>query len=286
MPDPTGGDPDAPALVLVATPIGNLGDLSTRAAAMLADATWIAAEHPEHTRRLLSSAGIPGGGRLRAVHRHNEREAAGWIIDAIRSGKTVAYVSDAGTPGISDPGGTLVEAVIDAGLPVRSIPGASAVLTALVISGLPTDRFTFEGFLPRKGPERRARLAAVATAPVTVVVYEAPTRINPTLSDLLGACGADRRAAVTRELTKRFEEVRRGSLAELAAAELPARGEYAIVIEAAPPPGDPGDAAVEAGLRRHLTDGASARDAAAAVAEELGVAKRRAYELAVRLGRD
>ena len=159
------------ALVLVATPIGNLGDLAPRAVETLRAADLIAAEDTRRTRGLLTHAGIPAAGRLRAVHAHNERRGAEWIIDAIRDGKRVAYVTDAGMPGISDPGAELVRACLDAGLAVEVVPGPSAVLTALVLSGLPTERFVFEGFLPRRGPTRRERIAALVTEPRTTVLF-------------------------------------------------------------------------------------------------------------------
>lgn len=272
------------ALVLVGTPIGNLGDLAPRAVEVLSAADWIAAEHPDHTRALLTNAGVRAGNRLRAVHQHNERDAATWIVDAIASGSTVAYASDAGMPGISDPGEALVHAVVEAGLPVEVVPGPSAFLTALVVSALPTDRFTFEGFLPRKGPERRARLAAVAASSCTVAIYESPHRVGDTLQDLAAACGDDRACAVVRELTKRFEEVVRGPLGTIAAAEPVGRGEYVIVIAGRDDVQvDADDATVRDALRREITDGATARDAAATEAAELGVPKRRAYELAIRI---
>jgi 16S rRNA (cytidine1402-2'-O)-methyltransferase len=235
---------------------------------------------------LLTHSGIPAAGRLRAVHAHNEREGAEWVVRAIADGARVAYATDAGMPGISDPGAHLVRACIDAGLPVEVVPGPSAVLTALVLSGFPTDRFVFEGFLPRKGRTRAERLASIATETRTVVVFEAPGRIAATLSDLASVCGGERLVCVAREITKLHEEVWEGPVAlaaGLARAAEP-RGEHVIVVSGIPLVVEPAsDAAVEDAVRDALVRGLSARDTAAEVATALGVPKRRAYELAVTL---
>ena len=218
----------AARLVLVATPIGNLGDLSPRAVEVLRDADMIAAEDTRRTRALLTHAGVPAAGRLRAIHAHNERAGAQTVVDAVSAGKRVAYVTDAGMPGVSDPGERLVRACLDAGLAVEVVPGPSAVLTALVLSGFPTDRFVFEGFLPRRGPARRERIAALVGERRTTVLFEAPNRVLATLSDLLAACGPLREVAVARELTKLYEEVWRGELSDAVGhvgAKEP-RGEY------------------------------------------------------------
>jgi 16S rRNA (cytidine1402-2'-O)-methyltransferase len=275
----------AGALVLVGTPIGNLGDLSPRAVDALRGADVIVAEDTRRARALLSHAGIAAGQRLRAVHADNEAEAAPRIVDEIRGGARVAVVTDAGMPGISDPGGMLVRACLDAGLQVEAVPGPSAALTALVLSGLPADRFVFEGFLPRKGRPRAARLAAVADELRTTVVFEAPSRVRATLGDLARVCGADRAVAVARELTKRFEDVWRGTLADAVthAQRTEPRGEYVIVVGPAAERAPAGDADVEHAIRAALADGRSARDAATEVAAELGVPRRRAYAVATRL---
>jgi 16S rRNA (cytidine1402-2'-O)-methyltransferase len=272
------------ALVLVATPIGNLGDLSPRAVDVLRTADVIAAEDTRRTRTLLTHAGIPAAGRLRAVHAHNEHTEAARIVGLIREGARVAYVSDAGTPGVSDPGERLVRACVAEGLTVEVVPGPSAVLAALVLSGLPTTPFGFEGFLARKGAARAERIAAMKTARVTTVLFEAPLRVAATVVELRDALGAQRRAAVARELTKVHEEVLRGTLGELAeqVLERAPRGECVIVV--GPADSDPtpvGDSEIRSALKRFFDAGASTRDAAAGVAAELGVAKRRAYELAV-----
>ena len=273
------------ALVLVATPIGNLGDLSPRAIEVLRDADMIAAEDTRRTRALLTHVGVPAGGRLRAVHAHNERIGAQTIVDAVSSGKRVAYVTDAGMPGVSDPGQHLVRACLDAGLPVEVVPGPSAVLAALVLSGFPTDRFVFEGFLPRRGIARRERIDAIAGERRTTVLFEAPNRVLATLSDLLAVCGPLREVAVARELTKIYEEVWRGELSDAVGnigAKEP-RGEYVLVLGPAPEPPAASDDEVDAHVQAALAEGLSTRDAAARVARDLHVPRRRVYDTATRL---
>jgi len=271
-------------LVLVATPIGNLGDLSPRAVRTLAEADVIACEDTRHTRHLLTHAGIPAR-RLLAIHDHNEAAQVGRVLGLLDEGLRVAVVADAGTPGISDPGSRLVAAAAAAGARVEVVPGPSAVVAALVVSGLATDRFCFEGFLPRKGADRRDRLAAIAAEARTTVLYEAPHRLAATLADLAGACDPARLVAVARELTKVHEEVWRGTLGAAAAraAETEPRGEHVLVVEGAPRPGPPDDNTVEEVLRARLTAGQPAKEAVAAVAGELRVPRRRVYELSLRI---
>ncbi|MGQ0825564.1 MAG: 16S rRNA (cytidine(1402)-2'-O)-methyltransferase [Actinomycetota bacterium] len=273
-----------PALVLVATPIGNLGDLSARATDELRAADVIAAEDSRRTRALLSAAGIPGGNRLRAVHAHNEQAQAPRLVQLIRDGNRVVYVSDAGMPGIADPGERLVRACLDAELLVEVVPGPSALLTALVISGLPTSPFRFVGFLPRKGAPRRARLSEIAAAPETVVIFESPHRVAATVAALAEVCAPDREVAIARELSKLFEEVVRGSLAEVSAqlTHSEARGEHVIVIGPAAPAGAVADDSLARAAEAALAGGVTARDAAAAVARDLGVSRRRAYDAVLR----
>jgi len=272
-------------LVLVATPIGNLGDLSPRAVDALRDADVIAAEDTRRTRALLTYAEVPAAGRLRSVHAHNEQESADWVVDAVRDGKRVAYVTDAGMPGISDPGERLVRACVEAGLAVDVVPGPSAVLMALVLSGFPTDRFVFEGFLPRRGTERRERVAAMVSEARTVVLYESPRRVHATLTQLLSACGPLREVAVARELTKLHQEVWRGTLDEAVGhVELgEPRGEHVIVLAPAPPPPAANDDEIDAHVTAALAEGLSTRDAAARVARDLKVPRRRTYDAAMRL---
>jgi 16S rRNA (cytidine1402-2'-O)-methyltransferase len=273
-------------LVLVGTPIGNLGDLSPRAVEILSRADVIACEDTRRTRQLLAHAGIATAGRLRAVHEHNEAREAGRIVDEVRAGKLVAYATDAGMPGVSDPGAVIVRACRQAGLPVEVVPGPSAPLAALALSGFDADRFVFEGFLPRKGQQRSERLGAIATEARTVVLFEAPARVAATLADLARSCGGDRPVCVARELTKRFEDTWWGELAgavELARTGEP-RGEHVIVVagRVGVAPEMSADS-LEAAVRGALGRGLSARDAAAEVAALHDVPKRRAYELAVNL---
>jgi len=267
-------------LVVVGTPIGNLADLSPRAVDALRAADVVAAEDTRRTRALLTHAGVPAAGRLVAVHEHNERARAVELVDAIRRGRTVALVTDAGMPGVADPGHRLVRACADADLPVEVVPGPSAAVAALAVSGLPADRFVFEGFLPRKGPARRERLAEVARDPRTIVCFESPHRVAGTLDDLVAVCGPDRAVVIARELTKLHEEVFRGTLA--AAVEhvqsVPPRGEHVLVLAGAEPRDAPTNDDVAAEARAALDAGLSARDAAGQVAARLGVSRRRAYD--------
>jgi 16S rRNA (cytidine1402-2'-O)-methyltransferase len=272
-----------PAVILVGTPIGNLGDISPRAVEALTDADVIAAEDTRRTRPMLTALGIPGGGRLVSFHGPHEAELAAKLVARIvERGERLVCVTDAGMPGISDPGERLVRAAAAAGHRVEVVPGPSALVAGLVLSGLPTSRFVFEGFLPRAGSARTERMALLAAEPRTVVVFEAPHRLARTLADLADAFGGSRRVAVARELTKLHEEVWRGTLEAAAvwASSAQPLGEMVIVVEGSPPADPPTDEAVLAALRRELDGGASTRDAAAAVAARLGVPRRRAYELA------
>lgn len=282
-PSPTGGAP-AGSLVIVATPIGNLGDLSPRAVEALAGADLIACEDTRRTRKLLSHAGITGV-RLLAVHGENERAQVPALVERMQRGERVALVSDAGTPGISDPGERLVKACVDVRVPVHVVPGPSAVIAALVVSGLPAARFAFEGFLPRKGGERARRLKALAADDRTTVIYESPHRVAQTLVDLAGACGPGRRVSIARELTKRFEEVWRGSLADAveATAGREPLGEHVIVVAPAPLAALPTDGEIEAALQAEIDAGADRKSAVAAVATELGVPKRLVYDASLKL---
>jgi 16S rRNA (cytidine1402-2'-O)-methyltransferase len=274
------------ALILIGTPIGNLGDLSPRAVEELAGASVICCEDTRRTGRLLQHAGIDRP-KLLMVNDHNESTRRIQVVERLDLGERVAVVTDAGMPGISDPGERLVAAAVRAGHTVEVVPGPSAGVTALVASGLPTARYVFEGFLPRKATARAERLRSLAAEPRTLVIYEAPHRIVRTLTDLAAAFEPTRRVAVARELTKLYEEVWRGSLAEAAAwaNETPPRGEIVVVVDGAPDPAPPTDDDVVAELRRMLDDGATTRDAAAEVASRLGLAKKRVYNLALSLGR-
>lgn len=273
-------------LVLVATPIGNLGDLSPRAQAVLTEADLICCEDTRRTRALLSACGIRAGNRLLSLHGHNEADRLERVASCVGAGGTVAVVSDAGTPGISDPGAWLAAQLAAAGETVTTVPGASSVIGALVVSGLPTDRFCVEGFLPRKGAERRRRVAALMADERTGVVLEAPGRVAGTLAEL-AALDPERPVAVVRELTKLHEEVWRGTLArasEAYAAE-PLRGEVVLVVGGAPPAAPAEERDVEAAVRTALAGDPEAgpRQVAERVAASLGVPKRRAYEAALRV---
>ncbi len=277
---PPGAGVGGGRLVLVATPIGHLGDLSPRAVAELAAAAAIVCEDTRRTGRLLVHAGVTGK-RLLVANEHTEAACAAQVRELLDAGASVAVVTDAGTPGISDPGERLVRAALDGGHRVEAVPGASAVLAALVVSGLPTDRFVMEGFLPRSGADRGRRLAEVAGEHRTVVLYEAPHRLARTLGDLAGACGADRPVAVCRELTKMHEETWRGVLGDAVTRANAADpiGEHVIVLGGAPRAA----AATDDDLRRALAEsraaGRSGRDAVAEVAAAFGAPRRRVYEL-------
>ena len=267
-------------LYVVGTPIGNLGDLSERARQTLASADLVAAEDTRRTGRLLAHAGIKT--KMVSLFEGNERQRVDEVLERLRDGTTVALVTDAGMPAVSDPGFLLVRAAVDAGVEVGVVPGPSAVTAALVVSGLPTDRWVFEGFLPRRGSERRARLRALAEDPRTVVLFESPLRVVALLRDVLDELG-DRRAALARELTKLHEEVVRGRVSEVLASlgDSEPRGEIVLVLEGAEPP--------EAGLdelvdeaRRLVAEGMRKREAAAAVARRRGGSANAIYEELVR----
>jgi 16S rRNA (cytidine1402-2'-O)-methyltransferase len=269
-------------LVLVATPIGNLGDLSPRAVDALGAAGVIACEDTRRTRALLAHAGVRTP-RLLVVNDHSEAAQVREVIRLLDAGTNVAVVTDAGTPGVADPGARLVAAAAAAGHHVELVPGPSAAVAALVLSGLPAGRFCFEGFLPRKGTARRARLDAVRDEPRTTVIYEAPHRVRRTVEDLRAALGPLRRVSISRELTKLHEETWRGSL-EAAVAHLGTeepRGEYVIVVDGAPPLDPPADDDVASALRAELDAGADKKTAIAAVAGRFGLPKRHVYRIAL-----
>jgi 16S rRNA (cytidine1402-2'-O)-methyltransferase len=269
-------------LVLVGTPIGNLGDLSPRAAEVLSTADMIAAEDTRRTRALLTHLGVPAGRRLQAVHGDNEAARAREICHVVATGATVAVVTDAGMPSISDPGARLVRACVREGLTVEVVPGPSALLAALVLSGLATDRFVFEGFLPRKGGGRSERMYALGREARTIVLFEAPNRVLATLADLAEACGPARRVAVARELTKLHEEVWRGTLegALRHFATGAPRGEFVIVVEGrAPAEAGPDDETLAEAARQEIKEGRTTREAADRIADRYGVSRRRAYDI-------
>jgi len=266
----------AGVLHVVATPIGNLGDLSARARETLEAVDLVVAEDTRRTGRLLEAIGVRAS--LRSFFEGNERERTPAIVRELVDGRSVALVSDGGMPLVSDPGYRLVTACIEAGVDIRVVPGPSAVLAALVVSGLPTDRFSFEGFLPRTAGDRRARLAAVAHDPRTLVFFESPRRVAGMLRDLVTTMG-ERRVALCRELTKLHEEVRRGTAAEVLASleDDPLRGEVVVVVEG-DQVGIPVDLeAAVASARALVAEGARKRDAAHAVADGLGISANEVY---------
>lgn len=263
-------------LWLAATPIGNLGDASPRLREALASADAIAAEDTRHTAQLLRLLGIETRPELIALHDHNERDRAGMIVDRAEH-EEILLVSDAGMPTVSDPGFRVVQLAAERGVTVSAIPGPSAVITALAVAGLPTDRFTFEGFLPRKSGERSRALRELAAERRTLVFFEAPSRIADTLASLAAEFGGDRRAAVCRELTKLHEEVKRGPVAELAewAAE-GVRGEIVLVVEGAPETTVSPETALAEVLAR-VSGGERMKDATRAVAEATGLSAKELY---------
>ena len=272
--DGAGPSADPPALrpgaiTLAATPIGNMGDVTDRLRRALATADIIAAEDTRRLRALAQRAGVRVVARLVSFHEHNERDRAAQLVSAARDGARVLVVSDAGMPSVSDPGYRLVVAADGAGVPVTVVPGPSAVLTALALSGLATDRFCFEGFPPRRPGERGRVLRSLAREPRTLIFFESPRRVHDTLTDMVGAFGAGRRAALCRELTKTHEDVRRATLGELAAlTDGGALGEIVLVVAGADrADADPAGAAREAlalageGMRLKTAAGVAARAA-------------------------
>jgi 16S rRNA (cytidine1402-2'-O)-methyltransferase len=266
------------SLSVVATPIGNLADLSVRAADVLRAADLVLAEDTRHTGRLLAHVG--SSSPQRSLHEHNERARVDEIVARISAGEHVALVTDAGTPLVSDPGLVLVRACIAAGVPVVPVPGPSAVMAALVASGLASDRVAFDGFLPRRGRARTERLAELALEPRTFVLFLSPHRTAEDLADLADACGEAREAALCRELTKLHEEVRRGPLGVLRDAVADGvRGEVTLVVAGAPEPESPeiDDRELVDAVEALVSDGLSTRDAVERVAQTHGLRRRAVY---------
>jgi len=272
-------------LVLAATPIGRADDASPRLAELLASADVVAAEDTRRLRRLASDLGVEVAGRVVSYFEGNERQRTPELVEAVAAGSTVLLVTDAGMPSVSDPGYRLVAACVDAGLDITAVPGPSAVLTALAVSGLPVDRFCFEGFAPRKAGERRRVLGALRREPRTMVFFESPHRTAATLAAMVEAFGADRRGAVCRELTKTYEEVARGTLAELVAwaeeQEHGVRGEVTLVVAgAAEEQRDHTADELRELVAEAEADGLSRKDAIARVATETGVRRQVVYAAA------
>ena len=288
MMTPAAGDHPAPTgtggrVVLVGTPLGNLADMAPRGTEALRQATVLACEDTRRTGRLLQHLGVPAP-RLLRMDEHTEAEVIPTLLEVASSGGLAAVVSDAGMPVLSDPGGRLVSAAAEAGVEVEVVPGPFAGAAAAALSGLldAAGRFNFEGFLPRRGAERAQVLAEVAAARKASVLYESPHRLEATVAELAEVCGPGRRVALCRELTKMHEETWRGTVAEAAEHLLdkPPKGEFVVVVEAAPPAAEPDDAQVAEAVAAHVRSGVSHRDAAARVAGELGVAPNRAKRIA------
>jgi len=270
----------AGTLYVVATPLGNLGDLSPRAADTLKRVAVVAAEDTRHSKPLLQHAGSHA--ELISFHEHSSDRALERILRILTDGRDVAFITDAGTPVISDPGVALVAGARKRGIQVVTVPGPTAVAASLSVSGIGGDRYLFLGFLPRKGSDRRRFLLTAAQSEWTVVIFEAPNRVTQLLADLAQVCGPERQAAVSRELTKVFEETRAGTLQELSEhyAEAPARGEVTVVLSGTgkqhveEPPPDPGERA-----KALLAEGLSRKDVAHRLAEETGISRNAAYRL-------
>lgn len=267
------------SLFVVSTPIGNLGDITLRAIDVLRSVDLILAEDTRHSRHLLTHHDIRTP--VHSYHEHNEARATAMAMARLQNGRDVALISDAGTPLLSDPGARLVRAAADAGVRVVPVPGASALLAALVVSGVSTERFTFFGFLPRKGREREAALRELSSLPHTAVIYEAPNRVGDTLRDLVEQGAGQRTVVVARELTKQFEEVRRGTVSDLAAyyQSSSPRGEVVIVLEGRADEA-PGEDELRARARALRSSGMSRREVIATLVNEGGASRNLAYRLA------
>ncbi|WP_350281297.1 16S rRNA (cytidine(1402)-2'-O)-methyltransferase [Kribbella sp. HUAS MG21] len=273
-------------LVLAGTPIGDVSDASARLGLVLARADVVAAEDTRRLRRLTSELGVQLGGRVVSYFEGNERERTAELLEALRQGLTVVVVTDAGMPSVSDPGYRLVAAAIEADVVVTAVPGPSAVLTALALSGLPVDRFTFEGFLPRKPGERGRRLAELKDEPRTMVFFEAPHRLTQSLEAMAEAFGGERRTAVCRELTKTYEEVKRGPLDDLVMwSKDGVRGEITVVVSGADPDRTMTPAQLAEEVAKDEEAGTPRKQAIADVAKRYGVPKRTVYD-AVLAARD
>jgi 16S rRNA (cytidine1402-2'-O)-methyltransferase len=273
------GDAAPGTLFLVSTPIGNMADLSARAVSVLSSVAAVLAEDTRHSRPLLDKHGIHAP--LVAYHEHNEAKSTPALVSRLTGGESLALISDAGTPLLSDPGARLVRAAIDAGIAVTPVPGASAVLAALVASGIAADRFTFFGFLARKGKERASAIAEIVALTHTAILYEAPSRVSETLAAIAAAGAGEREAVVARELTKQFEEFRRGTVQSLAESyqEAAPRGEVVLVVAGAERP-ELDETALRDRARELRAEGLSTRDVARVLTEESRAPRNLAYRLA------
>jgi 16S rRNA (cytidine1402-2'-O)-methyltransferase len=276
-------EPVSGRLVLAATPLGDAGDASERLRAAIGTADVVAAEDTRRLRSLAAALGVTVTGRVISHYDAVEASRLPGLLDDVRAGRTVLVVTDAGMPAVSDPGYRLVAAAAAEDLPVTCLPGPSAVTTALVLSGLPCERFCFEGFAPRRGGERRRWLATLVAEPRATVFFESPHRLAETLADAVEVLGPERAAAVCRELTKTHEEVLRGPLSELAewAAEGPVRGEITVVLAGAAPSAAPSVESLVDAVEERVADGERLKDAVAVVAQAAGVSKRELYAAAL-----
>lgn len=275
-------DPDRGRIVLAGSPLGNPADGSERLRSILSDADVVAAEDTRRVRRLARDLKVDLRGRLVSLHDSVEAERAPRLVAQAADGALVVVISDGGMPAVSDPGYRVVRAALAAGVEIGVVPGPSAVTTALVVSGLPVDRFCFEGFLPRKGGERRRRLEALSREERTMVVFESPRRVRATLVELAEVMGRERPAALCRELTKTYEQVRRGTLGDLADDEAPVLGEVTLVIAGGPAPttiGGPPDWARE--VAQAVAAGVDRRSAMSEVAVRHGIRRREVYDAVV-----
>lgn len=277
----------SPGITLAATPIGNPGDASERLRDALRSADVVAAEDTRRVRQLARSLGAPISGQVVSFFEHNETARAPWLVERAAAGESILVVTDAGMPSVSDPGFAIVSSGMTAGVPITCLPGPSAVTTALVLSGLPVDRFAFDGFPPRKSGKRRTWLASLEREERTVVFFESPHRVAATLADAADVLGPDRQAAVCRELTKTYEEVMRGSLGELAARTADGvLGEIVVVLGPAEP-AETTESDIDAAAAEVLNiaegEGIRVKDAAARVAERTGIARKTLYDAAVEL---
>jgi 16S rRNA (cytidine1402-2'-O)-methyltransferase len=272
-------EPVSGRLVLAATPLGDAGDASERLRAAIGTADVVAAEDTRRLRSLAAALGVTVTGRVISHYDAVEASRLPGLLDDVRAGRTVLVVTDAGMPAVSDPGYRLVAAAVAEDLPVTCLPGPSAVTTALVLSGLPCERFCFEGFAPRRGGERRRWLATLVAEPRATVFFESPHRLAETLADAVEVLGPERAAAVCRELTKTYEEVLRGPLSELAewAAVGPVRGEITVVLAGAAPSAAPSVESLVDAVEERVADGERLKDAVAVVAQAAGVSKRELY---------
>ncbi|MBM9468667.1 16S rRNA (cytidine(1402)-2'-O)-methyltransferase [Nakamurella sp. YIM 132084] len=282
---PSAGPDRTGRLVLAGTPLGRPADASSALCELLAEADVVAAEDTRRLHRLADDLGVTVRGAVVSYYESVEQARIPRLLDRIRQGDTVAVVTDAGMPSVSDPGYRLVAAAAEAGLPITTVPGPSAVITALALSGLPSDRFCFEGFLPRKAGDRGRALAALADEPRTMVFFESVHRLAESLAAMVEAFGADRPAALCRELTKTYEEVRRGTLGELAAGAATARGEITLVVAGAPAVlREVDDATLRAAVDALVDAGSSRRDAVDRIAAQHGLPRRKVYAAATAPG--